>query len=203
MVDSDSLPPLASKADLRRQILQMRQSLPTATWQTKSQQLCDHLQQSTWFQRSRTILAYFSTRQEPDLRPLFTLPKIWGFPRCVGKELVWHQWAAHDPWPLQQGAFKILEPHPDAPQLTASQVDLILVPAVACDPQGYRLGYGGGFYDRLLSSPEWANHPTVGIIFDFAHRLQLPHDDWDRPLQAVCTESGWFPAGKRSPKSLA
>jgi 5-formyltetrahydrofolate cyclo-ligase len=193
MVAADSLPQLPSKTALRRQILQRRQALPAVTWQTKSQQLCEQIQRSLWFQRSQTILAYFSTRQEPDLSPLFTLPKVWGFPRCVGKDLVWHEWAVTDHLPLQQGAFGILEPHPDALQLTASQVDLILVPAVACDQQGYRLGYGGGFYDRLLTSPEWVNLPTIGILFDFARFPQLPHDDWDHPLQSICTESGWFP----------
>lgn len=70
-------------------------------------------------------------------------------------------------------------------------VDLILVPAVACDRHGYRLGYGGGFYDRMLSLNEWTTPPTVGIVFDFAYLPQLPIDRWDKPLQAVCTETGF------------
>jgi 5-formyltetrahydrofolate cyclo-ligase len=86
------------------------------------------------------------------------------------------------------GAYGILEPHPQAPTLSPSEVDLILVPAVACDLQGYRLGYGGGFYDRMLSNPAWAKLPTIGIVFDFAHLAQLPKDPWDQPLHHVCTE---------------
>lgn len=76
--------------------------------------------------------------------------------------------------------------------LDASDVDLILVPAVACDRQGYRLGYGGGFYDRLFSTPAWAAKPKIGVIFDFAHLPELPIDSWDYPLTGVCTDQGMF-----------
>jgi 5-formyltetrahydrofolate cyclo-ligase len=83
-----------------------------------------------------------------------------------------------------------LEPLPNSPTLQPVEVDLILVPAVACDYQGYRLGYGGGYYDRLLSSPEWASKPTIGVLFDFAYLPQLPTDTWDIQLHGVCTETG-------------
>ncbi|NET50563.1 MAG: 5-formyltetrahydrofolate cyclo-ligase, partial [Merismopedia sp. SIO2A8] len=56
---------------------------------------------------------------------------------------------------------------------------------------GYRLGYGGGFYDRMLSSSEWESKPTIGIIFEQAYLPQLPIDDWDTSLQGVCTENGF------------
>jgi 5-formyltetrahydrofolate cyclo-ligase len=65
-----------------------------------------------------------------------------GFPRCVGDTLVWHIWTPSSAHLLQTGAYGIPEPCPTAPTLASSEVDLILVPAVACDYQGYRLGYG-------------------------------------------------------------
>lgn len=181
-----------SKAELRRSLLTLRKSMSLEDWQTKSQQICDHLEQSAIFQQAHTVLAYFSIRQEPDLRPLFNSAHRWGFPRCVGRSLVWQSWAPTDSLPLQTGTYGILVPHPDAPVLSPDQVDLMLVPAVACDVQGYRLGYGAGFYDRLLDSPEWANKPTIGIVFEFAHLPQLPIDPWDRPLTGICTEAGLF-----------
>lgn len=144
------------------------------------------------FAQSHTILAYFSIRQEPDLSPLFALPHRWGFPRCVGKTLSWHLWSPADPLPLQTGQYGIREPHPEAVPLSSQEVDLILVPAVACDYRGYRLGYGGGFYDRLLSSPQWSSKPTIGITFEFARLPELPIDPWDQPLWGVCTEAGVF-----------
>ncbi len=132
------------KATLRKSLLQTRQSMSIELWRDKSAQLCIQLQTSSLFNQAQTVLAYFSVRQEPDLSTLFSLPKIWGFPRCVGKSLHWHRWSPQDSLSLQAGAFGILEPHPDAPSLKPEQVDLILVPAVACDLQGYRLGYGEG-----------------------------------------------------------
>ncbi|MGK7876961.1 MAG: 5-formyltetrahydrofolate cyclo-ligase [Xenococcaceae cyanobacterium] len=174
-----------NKAELRRVLLKQRRSLSEKIWQDKSDRLCRRLQSLPLFIEAQTILAYFSFRQEPDLSLLFTTHRRWGFPRCVGKSLIWHSWTSGDR--LQAGAYGINEPHPDSPILKPTEVDLILVPAVACDYQGYRLGYGGGFYDRMLSSPEWASTPTIGIVFDFAYLPQLPVDPWDKKLDDVCT----------------
>jgi len=181
-----------NKKELRRSLLKTRQSLLLETYQHQSLQICEQLKASQLFVDAKLILAYFSTRQEPDLSSLFSLPKTWGFPRCVDAELCWHEWSLNDSLPLQNGAFGILEPSVDAPVIQPDAVDLILVPAVACDRQGYRLGYGGGYYDRLLSRPPWNQKNTVGIVFDFATLTTLPNDPWDQRLQAICTESGFF-----------
>ncbi len=179
---------MSEKSQLRRSLLKQRQSIPLEEWREKSDRLTFHLQSSPLLTQSRTILAYFSFRQEPDLSPLFTDSKHrWGFPRCVDKSLIWHTWEPGEP--LSKGAYGIFEPQPDSPILEPNEVDAILVPAVACDRQGYRLGYGGGFYDRLLSSPHWASKPTVGIVFEFAYLPQLPVDPWDKPLHSICTEN--------------
>ena len=184
------------KAQLRRQLIQHRQSMSPELWREKSDRICHHLAQCPWFQQAHTVLAYLSFRQEPDLQHLFVGDwgqHQWGLPRCLQNQtLAWHQWSPHDANALQVGTYGIQEPRPSLPQINAAAVDLILVPAVACDQQGFRLGYGGGYYDRLLSTPEWATKPTIGIIFDATHLPHLPTEPWDQPLQAVCTESGVF-----------
>jgi 5-formyltetrahydrofolate cyclo-ligase len=185
-----------NKVELRRSLLKQRRQMAPERWRQSSDRLCGNLAAAELFQQARTILAYFSIRQEPDLSPLFTHAtlsslKTWGFPRCVSDSLSWHSWSPADPLPLQTGNLGIPEPHPEASQLHADEVDLILVPAVACDRRGYRLGYGGGFYDRLLSAPEWRTVPTLGIVFEFAHLTALPADSWDQPLDGVCTEVGF------------
>lgn len=177
------------KAQLRQSLLKQRQSMTQEEWQEKSNSLCSHLVASSVLTQAKTILAYFSFRQEPDLSPLFTdTTHHWGFPRCVGKSLFWHNWKPGKP--LETGKYGIFEPQPNYPSLLPNEVDLILVPAIACDVRGYRLGYGGGFYDRMLSAPEWMAKPTIGIVFEFAYLTDLPRDDWDQPLQGVCTEIG-------------
>lgn len=178
-----------NKAKLRRSLLKTRQLMPEGEWREKSDRICEHLQASPRFRQAQTILAYFSIRQEPELSHLFKeASQRWGFPRCVDKSLLWHSWKPGQD--LQKGNYGIFEPNADSPTLEADQVDLILVPAVACDKPGYRLGYGGGFYDRMLSLPEWAMKPTIGIIFKLADLPELPVDEWDVKLHGVCTEGG-------------
>lgn len=176
------------KAELRRLLLKTRQSISVKEWREKSDRTVTHLRVSPLFASAQTILAYFSFRQEPDLSFLYTdTNHRWGFPRCVGNLLIWHIWKPGDFF--QTGKYGILEPHPNSPTLQASEVDLILVPAIACDYRGYRLGYGGGYYDRLFSSTEWSTKPTIGIVFEFAYLPQLPIDSWDKQLHGVCTET--------------
>jgi 5-formyltetrahydrofolate cyclo-ligase len=217
--------PSLTKTELRRSLLNTRKSLSAPEWRQKSEILCNHLQNSPLFTEAKTILAYFSFRQEPDLSPLFTssvepascllnsgdrqdacptnaipTPKKWGFPRCVGKQLSWHVWQPGDA--LHNGAYGILEPLPDAPKIDRSEVDLILVPAVGCDVRGYRLGYGGGYYDRMLSLAEWESKIAIGTIFEFAFLAQLPVDSWDKALHGVCTESGLKMIQEKSQRSI-
>jgi 5-formyltetrahydrofolate cyclo-ligase len=192
--------PSLTKTELRKSLLKTRKSLSPEKWREKSDILCNLLQNSPLFIEAKTILAYFSFRQEPDLSPLFTTPRKWGFPRCVGKDLSWHLWQPSDT--LRTGAYGILEPLPDAPKIDASEVDLILVPAVGCDVRGYRLGYGGGYYDRMLTLPEWRSKIAIGTIFEFALFAQLPIDSWDKPLHGICTESGLELVEQKFSKSI-
>jgi len=204
---------LLTKTELRKSLLFTRKALSAQEWREKSDRICNHLQNLPLFTEAKTVLAYFSFRQEPDLSVLFTSsveqascllnsrnrqdacstnaipsPKTWGFPRCVGKELSWHIWQPGDA--LHTVAYGILEPLPDASKIDHSKVDLILIPAVGCDFRGYRLGYGGGYYDRMLSKAEWKSKVAIGIIFEFAFLTQLPVDSWDQTLYGICTESG-------------
>ncbi len=186
------------KAELRRMLLKQRRtasrissrSLPKSIWKEKSDRIVSHLQSFPRFIEAKTILAYFSFRQEPDLSPLFRSEKQWGFPRIEGKSLIWHCWKLGDK--LETNKYGILEPSIESKIIESQAVDLILIPTVACDRLGYRLGYGGGYYDRMLSSTQWSSHTTIGIVFDFAYLPQLPVDAWDKKLDFICTEEGIF-----------
>ena len=182
---------IVQKTDLRQDLLNQRRSLPSEAWQDASLRLCQQVQATALFQQAKTILAYVSVRREPDITALWALPKVWGLPRCEGEALVWHRWSLADP--LVAGRYGLQEPAAELPTLTVEEVDLMLVPCVACDRQGYRLGYGGGYYDRLLADPAWAAKPTIGLVFEFAYLPALPSDPWDKPLTWICTEQRSHP----------
>ncbi|WP_231663712.1 5-formyltetrahydrofolate cyclo-ligase [Pseudanabaena sp. 'Roaring Creek'] len=176
------------KRQLRKTSLDLRSLIDRETWLQKSQTICDRLANWQTFQQAQNILAFTSFRLEPDLSSLWQRfpDKNWGFPRCLEKDLLWHHVAIADfDSSMRSGAFGILEPRHDLQPIDLASIDLILMPAVACDRQGYRLGYGGGFYDR------WLPHSIglkVGLIFDEFYVDELPHDPWDIPLDAVITE---------------
>ncbi|MBD2316983.1 5-formyltetrahydrofolate cyclo-ligase [Phormidium tenue] len=179
---------LQTKKQLRRTLLNQRRQIPHEIWQQKSQALCDRLSDWQIFQQAQNILTFSSFRQEPDLSPLWQIfpDKNWGFSRCVEKDLIWHQVAIADfDNNMRSGAFGILEPRHDLPLMNLQNIDLILIPAVACDRRGYRLGYGGGFYDRWLPN---STGTKTGIIFDQFYLDTLPHDSWDVTLDVIITE---------------
>jgi len=99
---------------------------------------------------------------------------------------------------LVPGAFGIPEPAPSSPLLEPEAVDLVLVPGVAFDRRGYRLGYGGGYYDRLLAdmrSPAVTarrSSPAVaaGLAYDFQIVDELPVGPHDQRVDLVLTERG-------------
>lgn len=180
-----------SKNIYRKQILQTRRSLSHEVWQEDSQRLCKQIASLPIYQQANTILGYFSFRQELDLSYLFRDTSIyWGFPRCVGEALIWHRWQWGDA--LEVDGYGISQPVKQAPMMELWEVDVVLVPCVACDRRGFRLGYGGGFYDRLFASPSWPHPFTIGIVFDDAFLPQLPVDPWDKPLNAVCTPTNYW-----------
>lgn len=181
------------KEALRRSLLKARQAIPLRLKQEKSSRICQHLMDWEGFAQSKLTLAYCSFRGEPQLDTLLQQPnRVWGLPRCEGKNLVWHRWFRNSPYALSSGTYGITEPDSVAPHVEPYQVDLILVPCLACDINGYRLGYGGGFYDRMLNRPEWKDKPTIGIVFEYARLPQVPKEEWDVRLDGVCTESGLF-----------
>jgi 5-formyltetrahydrofolate cyclo-ligase len=178
-----------AKKELRRDWLEQRRSISPRDHAAKSQALCQQLQQHPGFKTpDAVVLSYFSIRQEPDLSPLMAqMPQVrWGFPRIEGNALHWHEWQLGQP--LNQGAFNIPEPPNTNPIISPNRVTLMLVPCVGADRQGFRLGYGGGYYDRLLADPSWQNGVTVGIVFEEFVIDRLQTDPWDRPLQWVCSD---------------
>jgi len=120
-----------------------------------------------------------------------------GHPACLptmqgkGLPLVFRAWKPGDP--LEAGVWGIHEPLPSAPLLDP---DILLVPLLAFDTHGYRLGYGGGFNDRTLAGLRMRKRVVaVGLAFDEQRVDAVPHTTYDQPLDWVLTPSGPIAVG--------
>lgn len=174
------------KSELRQRLLAKRLALSPESVQAEESAIYQCLSQWSTFQEARSVLSFLAFRNEPDLTALMNAypEKQWAIPRCVGQELIWHSYPA----PIAKNKYGIPEPKGDSPLFDPANADLCLVPLLAWDSRGYRLGYGGGFYDRFL-----ALHPleTIGIAHRAFRQEFLPADPaWDIPLKAVCTGEG-------------
>lgn len=141
------------------------------------------------FQQAHTVMTYLAFRNEIDLgRLLVEWPgKRWIVPRIVAKpepHLVLH---VYDPARLVRHKFGMLEPDPALPVIQPDALDLLLTPGLAFDRRGFRLGLGGGFYDRLLPQ---VSAPKVGIVYSALILQAIPVEAHDQPVDYVACEEG-------------
>jgi 5-formyltetrahydrofolate cyclo-ligase len=90
---------------------------------------------------------------------------------------------------LRPGFGGILEPDPALAPATAAP-DLLIVPGLAFDRQGFRLGMGGGYYDRFFLRSPWPGTVRLGLAFSFQVLEAVPREAWDCPVHALGTEKG-------------
>jgi 5-formyltetrahydrofolate cyclo-ligase len=192
---------MTDKNQLRQEMRQRRRALPHNERCHASYHLAEHVAASRLFQTSQRIAFYLPNDGEIDLRPLIEyawqinkqcfLPvvgprnsrRLWFLPYRLGT-------------PLQQNRFGIPEPfhHRGERQFKPHALDLILLPLVAFDHNGHRLGMGGGFYDRTLAflahRHQWRKPRLLGTAYQFQQHANLPAQAWDIPLDAIVTEQG-------------
>ncbi len=168
----------------------LRRVLPVKTRRAHSTAICGRVAQMPCFERARCVVGYVAMAGEVDPAPILgqalATGKSVGLPRVVAADdaLVLHRWAVGEP--LVRSDFGVEEPLAGAPVISASDVDLILVPALAIDSHGNRIGYGKGFYDRLLAG--LPNACSIGITYDFQLIGEIPQTPGDVPVALVVTE---------------
>jgi 5-formyltetrahydrofolate cyclo-ligase len=131
------------------------------------------------------VLAYHALPGEPDLSALSAHLTLYTTRAVFRPEphLTLHAW--HSASELSR--FGALQPPRGTPEIPRAQIGAVLLPGLAFDEHGWRLGYGGGFYDRLLEG--W-DVPTIGVTTQALLVAQLPHEVHDLPVRAVVTEAG-------------
>jgi 5-formyltetrahydrofolate cyclo-ligase len=171
-------------------ISEEKQSLRTRYRRERNERYIDHdfehLASLPKILQAGVIASYMSYGDEPDTsllnRQLIAAGKTLLLPRINGVDLEWVQWNGSDN--DLQVQKKILEPKGDA-FLEPEKIAVIIVPALRIDRSGYRLGQGGGFYDRALPRLQaW----SIGLIHpNEISSADLPRETWDIPLHALAT----------------
>lgn len=179
----------AAKHAARARAREARCALDDATCAAAAEALAGRLLALPELARARIVLAYGASPEEID--PALAVAALRGrgvriaFPRVESPGVLGlHLVAEHES--LERGMFGILEPDPASPRIAAREVDAAIVPGVAFDESCWRLGYGGGYYDRLLPMLR-GDCARIGIAYDEQVLDSIPAQDHDVRLDLVVT----------------
>ena len=192
---------------LRQQIREKRRALSDSERECAAFSLCERIASSRVFQQSKHIAFYLTNDCEIDLAlliehawqqgkhcylPVLAEPntqRLWFIPYTAKTK-------------LKTNRYGIAEPvHSRKTRLRKTlSLDLILMPLVAFDKQGNRVGMGGGFYDRTLAFLKqrqyWHKPKLLGVAYELQKQEQLKTNPWDIPLQAIATEKRLYTNSK-------
>ncbi len=180
---------MKEKIKFRRQALSIRNQI--ADREGKSAAIADFLFKTTYFQRAKTIFLYCSYRSEVDTNIILETAWLQGkrvaIPKVLDNQMQFFQIHARDE--ILTGYRGIPEPEGKGEPVFPQKDDLILVPGTAFDKEGYRMGYGGGYYDRYLAKNR-TGCITIGLAFLEQLYDQIPKDEYDICLDNIVTERG-------------
>lgn len=173
-----------SKQAIRSRIRQQKQLLSPEEIALRSEELCRMVLSSEAYRAAKTLYGYLPFNQEVDLTFLLRQALLDGkqvaLPKCCDGEMRFLLTA--DLSAVRRSAFGAPEPTADGP-VASDETALVLVPGLAFDPRGCRIGYGGGYYDRFLSREP--DHPTIALCYDFQLLPRLDPEPHDIPVDTV------------------
>lgn len=171
------------KAELRKQVLQEMKAIPREQKQAMDQALTDQFLKHPFYQEAKLIASYLSFPHEFQTQELIEQALKDGkkvlMPKTYPKGRM--DFVVYDPHQLVKTSFGLLEPQGDLEVVDASQIDLIHVPGLVFTTEGYRIGYGGGYYDRYLK--HFPGH-TLSTIYPCQIQDFSP-ENHDIPVQEV------------------
>lgn len=177
------------KKELRTRMRALRREMPPEETARKQERIYQRLISLEEYKRARTLVVYVSKELEVDtwklMRHALAQGKRLAVPRCVENTRIMNMHFIRSLSQLEEGSYGILEPPANAPILRRTRDALCIVPAFCNDLRGYRIGYGGGYYDRYLSSFRGV---TVGVNFSDCVQKRLLNGRYDVPIQMLVTD---------------
>ena len=176
------------KSELRKQVLQEMKAIPREQKQAMDQALTDQFLKHPFYQEAKVIATYLSFPHEFQTQGLIEQALKDGkkvlIPKTYPKGRM--DFVVYNPQQLVKTSFGLLEPQGNLEVVDASQIDLIHVPGLAFTTEGYRIGYGGGYYDRYLK--HFSGH-TLSTIYPCQIKDFIP-ENHDIPVQEVLIDEG-------------
>ena len=172
------------KKELRRTIRERKRAMTEEEIVSRSDKLGELFAQSEAYKAAKTIYGYLPYNQEvrtvPMLEQALRDGKRVAVPKVYGDEMKFLY--LDDLSQVEKGYAGIPEPIADEP-VADDDTALVLMPGLAFDPQGHRIGYGGGFYDKFLAAEP--NHPTLALCYEFQMLPRLDTEEHDIPVDTV------------------
>ena len=172
------------KKELRRTIRERKRAMTEEEIVSRSEKLGQLFAQSQAYKAAKTIYGYLPYNQEvrtvPMLEQALKDGKRVAVPKVYGDEMKFLY--LDDLSQVEKGYAGIPEPIADGP-VADDDTALVLMPGLAFDPQGHRIGYGGGFYDKFLAAEP--NHPTLALCYEFQMLPELHTEEHDIPVDTV------------------
>ena len=172
------------KKELRKQIRELKRAMSPAQIERASNRLGEQFAASELYQKAKTIYGYLPYNQEVRTVPILARALADGkqvaVPKVYGDEMRFI--CLTDLTQVETGYAGIPEPIADEP-IADDPAALVLMPGLAFDKEGHRIGYGGGFYDKFLNAEP--THPTVALCYAFQMVEDLPTEEFDVPADRV------------------
>lgn len=174
-----------TKKELRKELISRRKNMDKSYRVISDEMIYNNLKACHEIADASVILTYISTEIEVDtirfIKKMLGLGKTVAAPRCEGKNMRFIKISSLDD--LKEGAFGIPEPKGDE-EITDFSKGVCITPALSFNENGFRLGYGGGFYDRFF---EKFDGISVGICYE-SFMGEIPLEEFDRPIDILITE---------------
>ncbi|UJZ88404.1 5-formyltetrahydrofolate cyclo-ligase [Heyndrickxia coagulans] len=180
------------KAEMRREMIGWLKRLDFSEKQAIEEKLQQILFSSGLWKNAGTVGVTVSQHFEWDTKRIIETGWAQGkticVPKCVPKEkaLVFYQ--LDDFTQLKKSFFNLLEPEPEETvKIEKQAIDLLIVPGLVFDKKGFRIGFGGGYYDRFLAG---FPNQTVSLVHSYQLKEHVPSESYDIPVRQIVTESG-------------
>lgn len=199
---------MISKEKVRKKAVETRDSIDEESRQQKSEEIAKKILEADWFKEADIVLSYHAFRSEVEVEcaksAVLTQGKKLYLPKTYVKEKQIRFFEITDLSKLKRGYQKIWEPTGEEPEFSFETVKeeqkkvLMIMPGTAYDARGYRMGYGGGYYDRYLNAheAEWKmiDFMTVFAAFSEQKMILIPGERCDVKPDVIVTEKGNYAA---------